>query len=110
MFGAPAGRAPVIGGKRPREPTRPGIATRLGAPSVAPEVAATRRGRGTAGTSRVLRRAPRLITNVGMVVPTRAKMVRPVMRAFPLLSGQRHSGHTLQKLVSNSPLASSRGG
>ena len=31
-------------------------------------------------------------------------------RAFPPMSGQRHIGHTLQKRVSNSPLASSRGG
>jgi len=32
------------------------------------------------------------------------------VRAFPPMSGQRHIGHTLQKRVSNSPLASSRGG
>jgi len=32
------------------------------------------------------------------------------LRAFPPMSGQRHIGHTLQKRVSNSPLASSRGG
>jgi len=32
------------------------------------------------------------------------------MRAFPPMSGQRHIGHTLQKRVSNSPLARSRGG
>ena len=33
-----------------------------------------------------------------------------VFRAFPTMSGQRHIGHTLQKRVSNSPLASSRAG
>jgi len=32
------------------------------------------------------------------------------VRAFPTMSGQRHIGHTVQKRVSNSPLASSRGG
>ena len=47
---------------------------------MASAVAETRRGLGTAGTSRVLGRAPRLITRVGMVVPTGAKMVRPDMR------------------------------
>jgi len=57
------------------------MATRLGAPSVALAVAATRCRRGTAGTSRVLGRAPRLIPRVVTVVPTGAKMVRPVMMA-----------------------------
>jgi len=32
------------------------------------------------------------------------------LRPFPPMSGQRHIAHTLQKRVSNSPLASSRGG
>jgi len=48
---------------------------------VATAVAATRRGQGTAGTSRVLGRAPRMIKRVGMVVPTGVKMVRSDMRA-----------------------------
>jgi len=51
---------------------------------VAPAVAATRRGVVTAGTSRVLSRAPRLRTLVVMVVPTEAKMVRLLMRALQL--------------------------
>ena len=63
---------------------RPGTATCLRAPSVAPAVAATRREVVIAGTSRVLGLAPRLRTRVVMVVPTGTKMVRLVMRARPI--------------------------
>ena len=52
----------------------------LGAPSVAPAVAETRRGV-KAGTSRVHGRAPRLRARVVMVVPTGSRMDRPVLRA-----------------------------
>jgi len=76
----PVRRAPVNVGKRPREPTRLGIAAPPGVPSVAPAVAATRRGE-TAGTSSVLGRSPRLRTRVLMVVPTGARMDRLVLRA-----------------------------
>jgi len=48
---------------------------------VAPAMAATRLGGVPAGTRRVLGREPRLRTRVDMVVPTGAKMDRPVMRA-----------------------------
>ena len=43
--------------------------------------------------------------------PKRSRAAESLLfRAFPPMSGQRHIGHTLQKRVSNSPLASSRGG
>jgi len=80
VLGAPVGRATVIVGRRPREPTKLGIGMPLGVPSVEPAVATTRLGV-VAGTSRVLGRAPRVRTRVVIVAPTGARMDRPDLRA-----------------------------